>query len=159
MWSDLGYGLRLRDGVGMRGGLQAVRRWSGRYVSRLIDALLAGSTWWRMGWQGLSAVGLIALYALFLLFASVCLATGLHHPDTHQHAPHQHHGDDTDYPTSLLDPCDCALRALTTSETHAPSLLPVVLLPGQALTPRITTLVSAEPPIFHTIRAPPFSLS
>lgn len=117
---------------------------------------------WRRASRRLYALGLSVIYGVLYLFAAFCLATGVFHPDTPQHAPHHHgghaehhHADPADYPTTLPDICDFALQALTTTEGCLTHVLSLVLRQGEVLQPIAHTFILSAPSAPLSIRAPP----
>ena len=118
--------------------------------------------WWRTSCR-LYALGLSVTYSVLYLFAAICLATGVFHPDISRYAPHHHGGHahhyhaapDAHCPTTLPDICDFALQALTTSEWRLTPTLPFVLWQGEVLTSVAHTLMHSASAAPLSIRAPP----
>ena len=120
-----------------------------------------GASW--SSWRKLWAVILSTTYSALFLFAVICIATGIFHPEVHSHhkEPHHHHSDDTNapHPAGILDLCDFARLVLMTTAWGVEQLPLAALFKGNPVKPPAGLSVSAEPRITSGIRAPPTSLS
>ena len=109
------------------------------------------------------ALGLSASYSVLYLFASLCLATGLLHPEArdhhahshHNHSAHAHRASESHPIPALPDMCDFTLQALMTVMGQGPYTPHFTLLQAQ---PQWDTMPAAPvtplPAAFRS-RAPP----
>ena len=118
-------------------------------------------------WRRLCALSLSATYSVFLLLASLCVATGMFHaeapPDAHQHhagpAAHHHAAPDAHHASAVPDICDIVHQACTALVLWTGPLPTLALQQGQALVEKVRSLVDSAPLIPFSIRAPPEVIS
>jgi len=109
----------------------------------------------RWTWQRLCALALCTTAPLLYLLASICLATGVFHHETPHQAHHPHTSPHAHDPSGLLDVCDFAQQALTTTVVAPVPLLPCLLPPGESLPRPLGFVLPIELASRHGIRAPP----
>ena len=114
--------------------------------------------------QKLCAAGLSAMYVILYLMASLCLATGVFHPDTaHEsaHHPHDHHHHDhgpvheSSPAAATPDVCDVVLQALMTPLWRLAPTMPVSALSSPMQVPADALYLPLYITTVNTIRAPP----
>jgi hypothetical protein len=111
-------------------------------------------------WRKFCALGLTVTYSTLFLFATLCLATGILHPDAHHNhnGSHHHHTDtDTHHPSALLDICEFARQVLMTTAWSMEHVPAVTLLQGDTVKPLTVPVVCTVPNIAPSIRAPPWT--
>jgi hypothetical protein len=122
------------------------------------------------------ALGLSASYSVLYLFAALCLATGVFHPEVrdhhahphHDHAAHEHGASESHPRPALPDICDLTLQALMTVMWQGPYTPHFALLqtqpqwdaiPAAPVTPLLAAFRSRAPPELHFMWVIPKRLS
>jgi hypothetical protein len=117
-------------------------------------------------WRWLGALSLSATYGMFVLLASLCVATGFLHGQVPHAAHHQagsaahHHGPpDTHHASPVPDLCDLVHQVCTALILWSVPLPRLTLSPSLLPVPLVHSVVDSLPPLPFSIRAPPALLS
>lgn len=102
-------------------------------------------------------------YCALYLFASLCLATGMFHPESshiahHTHTDHEsHHHTDQHGQRTMFPPdvCDFILCVMTTTVWHSTSVPSVSLFRGRLVSPAMQATPGVQVAEWRCIRAPP----